>query len=94
MKKTNVTLKFPTQFAKYINNIEQLNFEGDTFTDLVNELDSTYGNVRERLFEENGRVRPYINIFIDKKNIKSLQGMNSVVNEGDQISLLLSRAGG
>ena len=67
MKTTNVTLKFPTQFSKYINNIDHLNFEGDTFTDLVNELDATYGNIRERLFETDGKVRPYINIFIGKK---------------------------
>ncbi|WP_340200598.1 MoaD/ThiS family protein [Ascidiimonas sp. W6] len=94
MKTTNVSLKFPTQFSKYINNVKQLNFEGNSFSDLVNELDATYGNVSERLFESDGEVRPYINIFIGKKNIESLNGLDSTINDGDQISLLLSRAGG
>lgn len=94
MKKTKVSLKFPGQFAAYINNINSLEFEGDRMADLVAELDAIYGNIQERLFDTEGRVKPYINIFIGKKNIESLQGLESVVPDGERISLLLSRAGG
>jgi len=94
MTKTNVTLKFPAQLSKYIDNVEAVEFEGNRFSDFINHMDTSFGSIRERLFESNERVRPYINIFIGKKNIESLDGMNSVVPQGERISVLLSRAGG
>lgn len=94
MKKTNVQIKFPSQFSGYINNIDTLEFEGDRVEDFINCLDATYGNIRERLFDGDGQMRPYINLFIGKKNINALLGVNSVIPQGERISLLLSRAGG
>lgn len=94
MKTTHVSLKFPVQFARYINHIESLEFKGESIHSFVEELDATYGNIRERLFEEDGNVKPYINLFVGKKNIQSIGGLECKVSDGDQISLLLSRAGG
>ncbi|XLS29698.1 hypothetical protein ACJD0Z_02495 [Flavobacteriaceae bacterium M23B6Z8] len=94
MKTTQVSLKFPVQFARYINHIESLEFEGESVQSFIEELENTYGNIRERLFEEDGSVKPYINLFVGKKNIQSMGGLECKVNDGDQISLLLSRAGG
>jgi sulfur-carrier protein len=94
MEKTQVKIKFPTQFGQYISNIETLEFEGNKVNDFITTLDNIYGEIRERMFEEDGQVRPYINIFVGSKNIESLDGLNTKVNQGDSISLLLSRAGG
>ena len=94
MKTTQVSLKFPTQFSRYINHIDEVTFEGESLSDLIDELETTYGNIKDRLFDEEGRVRPYLNLFVGKKNVESLQGLHTPVNEGDRISLLLSRAGG
>jgi len=95
MVTTNVKVKFPSQFTKYINNQSTVDFEGEKFFEFIDYLDEKYGNnIKDRLFEEDGEVRPYINFFIGEKNIKSLNGMHTKVNDGDKISLLLSRAGG
>jgi sulfur-carrier protein len=94
MEKTQVKIKFPTQFGQYISNIETLEFEGNKVNDFITTLDNIYGEIRERMFEDDGQVRPYINIFVGSKNIESLDGLNTKVNQGDSISLLLSRAGG
>ncbi|MEM9823192.1 MAG: hypothetical protein AAF985_19080 [Bacteroidota bacterium] len=94
MKKTQVSLKFPAQFSKYIDHTNQLEFEGESVADFFAHLETTFGNVKERILEGDGQVRPYINIFIGKKNIKSLSGVDSIIPEGSCVSLLLSRAGG
>lgn len=94
MKKTHVKLKFPAQFSKFVDNVSQIEFEGESIADFLTHLDATFGNIKERVLESNEQVRPYINIFIEKKNIKSLNGIDSIVPEGSCISLLLSRAGG
>ncbi|MDZ7896967.1 MAG: hypothetical protein U5N85_02905 [Arcicella sp.] len=94
MEKTHVKIKFPNQFGQYISYIDNLEFEGNKINDFINSLDETYGDVRERIFESDGRVRPYINLFVGSKNIESLDGVNTKINNGDTVALLLSRAGG
>jgi sulfur-carrier protein len=94
MEKTHVKINFPTQFGQYISNIDTLEFEGNKVNDFINTLDNIYGEIRERMFEGDGQVRPYINIFVGSKNIESLDGLDTKINPGDSISLLLSRAGG
>lgn len=94
MKKTVAQVKFPSQFARFINNETQVEFEGESLSDFINKLDGAYGNIKERLFDADGQLHPYLNFFIGKKNIKSLRGMDSVIEEGACVSLLLSRAGG
>lgn len=94
MEKTHVTIKFPTQFGQYISYIDALEFEGNKINDFINTLDETYGDIRERIFESDGRVRPYINLFVGSKNIESLEGVSTKINNGDTVALLLSRAGG
>ena len=94
MEKTHVKIKFPNQFGQFISYIDTLEFEGNKINDFVDTLDETYGDIRERIFESDGRVRPYINLFVGSKNIESLEGLNTKVHNGDTVALLLSRAGG
>jgi len=94
MKKTAVQIKFPSQFSKFIFDIDSLEFEGETIEDFIDALEHTFGNIRERLFDSTGKVRPYINLYIGNKNIYALNGLDSVIPNGSAVSLLLSRAGG
>ncbi|MCK8522363.1 MoaD/ThiS family protein [Aquimarina sp. D1M17] len=94
MKTTTVSLKFPTQFSKFIDDQKSIQFKGNRVADLLDHLDIEYGSVKERLLEEDGQVKPYINLFLENKNINVLKGLETEVNDGSCISLLLSRAGG
>ncbi|MDR2008914.1 MAG: hypothetical protein LBQ22_00330 [Bacteroidales bacterium] len=93
--KKRIFLKFPPQFSKLINNQSIVEFAGDNLLELINYLDCTYGNnIRERLLNDENRLRLYLNIFIGENNINSLEGINSLISDGDKISLILPRAGG
>lgn len=95
MNQTRVKLKFPTQLSKFINHADTVHFEGGRVIDLIDSLESIYGNVKERLMEEeNTRIRPYFNLFIGRNNINTLEGLYSVIPEGETLSILLARAGG
>lgn len=94
MKTTKVTLKFPSQFSQYINHIKSVEFEGEKVSEFINHLDETYGSIRERIFDNDQNIRPYINLFVGKKNIEAINGMDTIIMDGECISLLLSRAGG
>lgn len=94
MKTTFVQINFPSQFARFINNTTDLEFEGESIADFINNIEVRFGNIRERLLDGDGQLKPYLNLFVGKKNIRSLQGIQTLIPEGERISLLLSRAGG
>ncbi|TDE29418.1 hypothetical protein E0I61_09685 [Flavobacterium ranwuense] len=94
MTTKKIQIKFPVQIAKFINNIKEVEFEGESIIDLLNHLENTYGNVLERLLDENNEVRPYFNLYLGENNINTLNGLSTKVVQNDKISLLLSRAGG
>jgi len=94
MKTTKVTLKFPAQFSRYINRIDTVEFEGEKVSDFIDYLDKTYGNIKERILDNDNKIRPYINLFAGKKNVEAINGMDTIIMDGECISLLLSRAGG
>ncbi len=93
MKKTSVAISCPSQIAKYINNIEDFEFEGESIHDFFSSLDQKYDSFSSRLLDD-GMVKRFINIYIDKKNINTLDGVNTKIPSGSKISILLSRAGG
>jgi sulfur-carrier protein len=91
---TRVQLKFPPQLAQAVHNNTHVEFAGDRFSDLLNSLEQHYGGVKERLLDDTGRVRPFLNVFVGRDNLNALDGMNTVLLEGQCVSILLARAGG
>ena len=92
---TNVKLNFPKQVFKFPGSNGTCSFEGNSVINLIDHLEENYGNVKERLFEEDeNRLRPYFNLFIGKQNINTISGIDSVIPEGETVSILLARAGG
>lgn len=90
----NIRLKFPSQLSGYINDVESIQFEGKTIRDLLDYLDKAYGDIKERLVEESEDIRPYLQLFIGKKNITALNALDSEISNEDTFTVLLSRAGG
>ena len=68
--------------------------EGSTIGDLLQSLISANQNLRAAIFDEAGNVREYVIIMKNRKNIESLQGMNTELSEGDEVAMLPPVAGG
>lgn len=62
--------------------------------DLLMKLSAMFPRVRDRILDEQDRTRPYVNIFVNENNIRDLQGERTVVEEGDDVWVLPSVAGG
>lgn len=96
MKTTNAKLRFPGHLSKFIDEVKEVNFSGESVIDLFDFLENKYSNVKERVFEDGAKdqLRPYFNVFIGKKDIRSINGVFSVIPDGETVSILLARAGG
>ncbi len=62
--------------------------------DAVDQLDARFPDIKDRIFDEQDRTRPYINIFVNEEEIRNLDGESTKTEDGDVIYILPSVAGG
>lgn len=68
--------------------------DGSTVKDLLDDLTSTRQRLRSAVFDESGKVREYVILMKNKKNIESLSGLDTKLAEGDEVAILPPVAGG
>jgi len=68
--------------------------DGSTVKDLLNDLISTRHSLKSAVFDESGKVREYVILMKNRKNIDSLSGLDTELAEGDEVAILPPVAGG
>lgn len=89
-----VKVRIPTPLMKLTNNQSELSAEGETIADMLNNLESQYAGIKERICEENGAPRRFINIYLNEEDIRFLDGEKTVLKDGDEVSIIPAIAGG
>lgn len=89
-----VKVRIPTPLMKLTNNKSEVTAEGSTIAEILNNLESQFAGIKERICEENGSPRRFINIYINEEDIRFLEGENTAVKEGDEVSIIPAIAGG
>ncbi len=89
-----VKVRVPTPLMKLTNNQAEISAEGDTIADILNNLESQFAGIKERICEENGTPRRFINIYLNEEDIRFLDGEKTKIKDGDEISIIPAIAGG
>ncbi len=89
-----VKVRVPTPQMKLTNNQAEVTAEGGTIADILNNLESQFAGIKERICEENGTPRRFINIYLNEEDIRFLDGENTKIKDGDEISIIPAIAGG
>ena len=89
-----VTVSIPTPLRKLTNNESEVSIEAGTVGDLVDALDVAYSGIAEKLLDEKGDIRRYVNVFVNDEDIRFLDGMRTALKDGDNISIVPAIAGG
>ena len=88
------TIRIPTPLRKLTAEAETVSAEGATIAEILTHLDQTYPGLGERICDENGNIRRFINVFLNDEDIRFLQEKSTPVKDGDEISILPAIAGG
>ena len=67
---------------------------GSTIQELIDSLETTYPGIKERLCDETGTIRRFINVYINDEDIRFLEEANTPVKDSDEISIVPAIAGG
>ena len=89
-----IKVRIPTPLMKLTDNQSEVSAEGGTISDIINNLESRFNGIKDRICEESGTPRRFINIYINEEDIRFLEGENTVVKDGDEISIIPAIAGG
>ena len=89
-----VKVRIPTPLMKLTGNQAEVSAEGGTISDILNNLEHQFNGIKERICEENGAPRRFINIYLNEEDIRFLDGEKTTVKDGDEISIIPAIAGG
>jgi molybdopterin synthase sulfur carrier subunit len=89
-----VKVRVPTPLRKYTGGAEAVEAEGGTVAALVADLDRRYPGIRERICDEAGEVRRFVNVFVNGEDIRFLDRLQTALKAGDELSIVPAIAGG
>lgn len=89
-----VKVLIPTPLRGYTDKQDSVLIEGTSVDDVLQELTTKYSALKKHLYDDNGRLRSYINIYVNDEDIRYLQRGETTVHENDVVSIIPSIAGG
>ncbi|MDB6122501.1 MAG: MoaD family protein [Pedosphaera sp.] len=87
-------IRIPTPLRKLTNNEEIVEVEAITIGAAIVELQSRYPGIKERLIDESGEVRRFVNVYVNEEDIRFLQNQQTPLKDGDEVSIIPAIAGG
>ena len=88
------TLKIPTPLRNYTNGQAEVQVSGSNVAAAMQDLVGQYPTLEQHLYNGNGEMRAFVNLFLGEDNIKDLQGLDTPLGEEDTLRLIPSIAGG
>lgn len=89
-----ITVRIPSPLQKLTKDQEEVKAEGANIRELIDNLEKNYPGIKERIYDEKGAVRKFINIYVNEEDVRFLQRDNTSVKAGDEVSIVPAIAGG
>ncbi len=89
-----ITVRIPTPLRKLTNGKGEVEAKGNNIDELIVNLEGQFPGMKERLCDENGGIRRFVNIYINEEDIRFIKGKESPIKEGDEVSIVPAIAGG
>ncbi len=90
----SVRVRVPTPLRRFTGGADEVSVSGATVASVVENLEQHHPGIKERICDEEGKVRRFVNIFVNGDDIRFLSNLETVVKEGDEVSIVPAIAGG
>jgi molybdopterin synthase sulfur carrier subunit len=90
----SVTVKLPTQLRSAAGGASEAQLEGSTVAEVLEDLFGRFGELRERISNEDGSLRRFVNVYVSGEDIRFLDGLQTPVSDGSELTILPAVAGG
>ena len=90
----SVTVKLPTQLREAAGGAVSAQVDGGTVGEALQALYAQHGELRERIADGDGSLRRFVNVYLKGEDIRFLEGLDTAVSDGDEVTILPAVAGG
>jgi molybdopterin synthase sulfur carrier subunit len=90
----SVSVRIPTPLRTLTKGISEVKVEAASVREMIDALEREFPGSRERLCEESGEVRRFVNVFVGDEDIRFLSGLDTPLPDGTQVSIIPAVAGG
>ena len=87
-------VRIPTPLRKLTNNEELIEINAATIGEAIAELQNRFPGIQERLVDEKGEVRRFVNVYVNEEDIRFLKNRETPLKDGDEVSIIPAIAGG
>jgi len=89
-----IRVRIPTPLRSLTKGTAEVQANGDTVAAVVEDLERQFPGLRERLLDDGGELRRFINIYVNEEDIRFLQAKTTALKDGDEVSIVPAIAGG
>ena len=89
-----VLVRIPTPLRRMTNGLDKVEVAESSLSQMIESLESNYPGFKERLLDENGDLRYFVNIYVNGEDVRFLEGLATATNAGDEVSIVPAVAGG
>jgi adenylyltransferase/sulfurtransferase len=89
-----VKILIPTPLRQYVGKKDQVEVEAKTVAEALSRLSAEYSELRRHLYDQEGKLRSFVNIYLGDEDVRFLQREQTPLNENDVLSIVPSIAGG
>jgi sulfur-carrier protein len=89
-----IKVLIPTPLQKFTNNQAALDCDGGTIVELLDALETACPGIKPRLCDDTGELRRFVNFYVNSEDIRFLDGKETVLKDGDEVSIVPAVAGG
>jgi molybdopterin synthase sulfur carrier subunit len=90
----SVRVRVPTPLRKFTHGADEVSARGANVKAIVEDLEKHFPGIKERLCDETGKIRRFVNVYVNGDDIRFLQNLETSLKEGDHISIVPAIAGG
>ncbi|MEW6143822.1 MAG: MoaD/ThiS family protein [Thermodesulfobacteriota bacterium] len=88
------SVRIPTPLRKLTSEKDEVTISASSIAQLIEEMESQFPGIKNRLCDESGNVRRFINLYVNNEDIRFLNGKETALKEGDVVSIIPAIAGG
>jgi sulfur-carrier protein len=91
---TEITVLVPTPLRRFTDGQAKVGVTGETVADALDNLNDRFPGIGERLLDEDGQIRRFVNIFVNGQNVRDADGAQTTLKSGDEVGIIPAMAGG
>jgi len=90
----SIRVRIPTILRTYTGGASEVSAVGSTLKEVLDSLDQSYPGIKGRIIDEQGALRRFVNVYVGNDDVRFLDGLDTPLGEGSQVSVIPAVAGG